>query len=82
MLYSIAYYARRTAHGMIRKVGMSVQSELNTVTSTMTELAARITALVELGEEQVTTEVYAELVAAERTVGALLRRLQRVSSKV
>jgi len=67
---------------MIRKVVMSVQSELNTVTSTMTELAARITALVELGEEQVTTEVYAELVAAERTVGALLRRLQRVSSKV
>jgi hypothetical protein len=67
---------------MIQKVGMSVQSELNTVTSTMTELAARITALVELGEEQVTTEVYAELVAAERTVGALLRRLQRVSSKV
>jgi hypothetical protein len=48
----------------------------------MTELASRITQLVELGEETVTTEVYAELVAAERTVGALLRRLQRVSSKV
>lgn len=61
---------------------MSVQSELNTLTSTMTELASRITQLVELGEETVTTEVYAELVAAERTVGALLRRLQRVSSKV
>jgi hypothetical protein len=61
---------------------MSVQTELNTITSTMTELAARITALVELGENQVATEVYAELVAAERTVGALLRRLQRVSTKV
>ncbi len=61
---------------------MSVQSELNTITSTMTELASRITQLVELGEEQVSTEVYAELVAAERTVGALLRRLQRVSTKV
>ncbi len=61
---------------------MSVQSELNTITSTMTELASRITQLVELGEEQVSTEVYAELVAVERTVGALLRRLQRVSTKV
>lgn len=48
----------------------------------MTELASRITQLVELGEEQVSTEVYAELVAVERTVGALLRRLQRVSTKV
>ncbi len=61
---------------------MSVQTELNTITSTMTELASRITALVELGENEVSTEIYAELVAAERTVGALLRRLQRVSTKV
>jgi hypothetical protein len=61
---------------------MSVQTELNTITSTMTELASRITALVELGENDVSTEIYAELVAAERTVGALLRRLQRVSTKV
>jgi len=61
---------------------MSVQTELNTITSTMTELASRITALVELGENDVSTEIYAELVATERTVGALLRRLQRVSTKV
>ncbi|MEI6710066.1 MAG: hypothetical protein WCL17_03695 [Actinomycetota bacterium] len=61
---------------------MSVQTELNTITSTMTELASRITALVELGEAEVVSEVYSELVAAERTVGALLRRLQRVSTKV
>jgi hypothetical protein len=61
---------------------VSVQTELNTITSTMTELASRITALVELGEYELSTEVYAELVAAERTVGALLRRLQRVSTKV
>lgn len=67
---------------MRRGVGLSVQTELSTITSTMTELASRITSLVELGEDEVSAEVYTELVAAERTVGALLRRLQRVASKV
>jgi hypothetical protein len=61
---------------------MSTQTELNTITSTMAELATRITALVEGDGEGLAPEVYSELVAAERTVGALVRRLNRVAGRV
>ncbi len=60
---------------------MSTQTELNTITSTMTELSARISALVEADGDALAPDVYAELVAAERTVGALLRRLTRVAGR-
>lgn len=58
-----------------------MQNELNTITSTMTELSARITALVESEGGDMAPDVYSELVAAERTVGALLRRLNRVAAR-
>ncbi|HEY1824564.1 MAG TPA: hypothetical protein VGG21_01210 [Acidimicrobiales bacterium] len=61
---------------------MSVQTELNTITSTMTDLSARITALVEAEGADMAPDIYSELVAAERTLGALLRRLNRVSTRV
>ena len=61
---------------------MTTQNELNTITSTMTELSTRITALVEAEGASMTSEVYTELVAAERTVGALLRRLNRVAGRI
>jgi hypothetical protein len=61
---------------------MTIQNELNTITSTMTELSSRITALVEAEGKSMASEVYTELVAAERTVGALLRRLNRVASRI
>jgi hypothetical protein len=60
---------------------MSMQTELNTITSTMTELSTRITALVEAEGDDMAPDVYAELVAAERTVSALLRRLSRVAGR-
>lgn len=60
---------------------MSMQTELNTITSTMTELSTRLTALVESDGDAMPPDVYAELVTAERTVGALLRRLTRVASR-
>ncbi len=60
---------------------MSTRNELNTITSTLTELAARITHLVESEGDTMANDVYTELVAAERTVGALLRRLSRVASR-
>ena len=60
---------------------MSTRNELNTITSTMTELAARISALVESQGSTMPNEMYSELVAAERTVGALLRRLNRLASR-
>jgi hypothetical protein len=61
---------------------MTMQNELNTITSTMTELSKRITALVETEGSAIPNEVYTELVAVERTVGALLRRLNRVASRM
>jgi hypothetical protein len=59
-----------------------MQNELNTITSSMNELSARITHLVETEGARMDGDVYSELVAAERTVGALLRRLNRVASRV
>ncbi|MGC2486441.1 MAG: hypothetical protein WA359_09390 [Acidimicrobiales bacterium] len=61
---------------------MSMQTELNTITSTMNDVAARITSLVESEGDAMAPDVYSELVAAERTVGALLRRLNRVAARV
>jgi hypothetical protein len=60
---------------------MGMRQELETVTSTMAELAARISVLVE-SESELSSEAYTELVAAERQVGTLLRRLQRVASRL
>ncbi len=60
---------------------MSTQTELNTITSTLGELASRITALVESDGPQMDSDVYSELVAAERTIGALLRRLNRAARR-
>ncbi|HUY43437.1 MAG TPA: hypothetical protein VMU98_06710 [Acidimicrobiales bacterium] len=45
----------------------------------MSELSGRITALVEGEGDRLAVELYSELVTAERTVGALLRRLNRVA---
>ena len=61
---------------------MSAQSELSTITSTLEELATRLTALVENDEGGGNGDVYVELVAAERTVATLLRRLNRVSRSI
>jgi hypothetical protein len=61
---------------------VTLQTELNTLTSSLAELSTRITTLVEAEGPAMSTDVYAELVAAERTVGTLLRRLNRVATRV
>ena len=61
---------------------MSIYTELNTITSTMNELSTRITALVESDGSTMAADIYSELVGAERTIGALLRRLNRVASRI
>ncbi len=60
---------------------MSIQSELNTITSTLSEVSTRVTALVEAEGAAMAPDIYSELVAAERTIGALLRRLTRVAGR-
>lgn len=60
---------------------MTAQSELKTITSSLSEISARITALVEGEGPHLDNDVYSELVAAERTITALLRRLQRASRR-
>ena len=61
---------------------MSMQTELNTITSTLNELASRITALVEAEGSAMPPDTYTELIAAERTLGTLLRRLNRVAGRI
>lgn len=61
---------------------MTMQNELNTITSTMNDLSVRITALVETEGSAMAPDIYTELVAAERTIGALLRRLNRVAGRI
>lgn len=61
---------------------MNIHSELTTINSTLEDVAARITALVEGDGSQLPTDHYNELVAAERAVGGLVRRLTRLASKV
>ncbi|NNN08497.1 MAG: hypothetical protein HKL85_04800 [Acidimicrobiaceae bacterium] len=61
---------------------MSTRTELNTITSSLSEISSRITALVESDGPQMDSDVYSELVAAERTIGALLRRLNRAARNV
>ncbi len=58
---------------------MAVQRELTTLTSSLSELAARLTTLVEREASSLPPAAYQELVAAERTIGTLLRRLNRLS---
>jgi hypothetical protein len=61
---------------------MTTQTELNTITSTMNELSVRITGLVESDGASMPSDVYTELIAAERTIGTLLRRLNRVAGRI
>ena len=61
---------------------MSTSTELNTITSTLSEISQRITTLVETEGPAMEGDVYTELVAAERASGTLLRRLQRVARRV
>jgi hypothetical protein len=61
---------------------MTIHNELNTITSSMNELSARITVLVESDGATMPSDVYTELIAAERTIGTLLRRLNRVSGRI
>jgi hypothetical protein len=61
---------------------MSMHTELNTITSTLNEVSARITALVESEGSAMPPDTYTELVAAERTIGTLLRRLNRVAGRI
>ena len=58
---------------------MAVQRELTTLTSSLSELATRLTTLVEGEASSLPPAAFQELVAAERTIGTLLRRLNRLS---
>ena len=60
---------------------MNLSGELNTITSSLSDLSSRISVLVEGADDNMSSDLYAELVAAERTVGALLRRLNRTTSR-
>jgi hypothetical protein len=60
---------------------VNVKSELATIASSLEEISTRISALVDDAADDVGNDVYTELVAAERTIRTLLRRLTRVTSR-
>lgn len=60
---------------------MNIPAEISTITSSLEEISARISALVDTGEDTMSSDLYRELVGAERTVGALLRRLVRAQRR-
>jgi hypothetical protein len=60
---------------------MSLRGEITTIATSLEDISARITTLVETSQA-LPQDVFIELVAAERTIGTLLRRLSRLSSKV
>lgn len=62
-------------------MAMSLHYEIDTITSSLTEISNRISAMVEQGKD-LPGDVYVELVASERTVGTLLRRLERLNNKL
>jgi hypothetical protein len=59
---------------------VALRHELETLTSSLADIAARLSVIVE-NESDLSSDAYIELVAAERQVGTLLRRLQRVSNR-
>ncbi len=61
---------------------VSAQNELATITTSLQDLATRLTALVENEADHLPSDVFTELVGAERTIGTLLRRLTRLSSRL
>jgi hypothetical protein len=56
---------------------VSVTTELSTISSSLNEIAVRISTLVDDEGATMPSDLYNELVAAERTVGTLQRRLDR-----
>jgi hypothetical protein len=78
----IEHYAMRQRGDLVQESWMSMQNEINTITSTLNEVSQRITHLVETEGKAMENDVYTELVAAERTIGTLLRRLNRVGGRI
>lgn len=61
---------------------MNVNSELSTLTTILDDIAARLTTLVELHGENLTTDSFQELVSAERSAINLRRRLSRLQHQL
>ena len=67
--------------GAVQTKRVTLHYEIDTLTSSMAEISQRISALVEDGKN-LSGDVYVELVAVERTVGTLVRRLERLGSRL
>jgi hypothetical protein len=58
---------------------VNVSGEVATIASSLQELHTRISALVDNAGDDLASDVFAELVAVERTLGTAIRRLGRVT---
>ncbi|MDA8318063.1 MAG: hypothetical protein M0010_23280 [Actinomycetota bacterium] len=59
----------------------TTRAELSSITSTLTDLASRVTSLAEHSRDGADADLAAELFAVERDLRGALRRLQRASSE-
>jgi hypothetical protein len=59
---------------------VNIRTEIATLATSLSEISVRITGLVESSDE-ITPDVYTDLVEVERTVGTLQRQLVRLSQK-
>lgn len=60
---------------------MGIRFEVDTITSSLEESSRRITTLVE-SSGGLAGDLYVELVAIERTMGTLVRRLERLRGRL
>jgi hypothetical protein len=60
---------------------MAIRGELTTICTSLEDISKRLTHLVDQSAT-LPNDLYSELVAAERTIGALMRRLQRASNRL
>ena len=61
---------------MMRRV-VTTRAELSSITSTLTELARRVTALAERARDDADADLASQLFAVERDLRGALRRLER-----
>jgi hypothetical protein len=59
----------------------TARAELSSITSTLTDLARRVTLLAEGARDGADTDLAAELFAVERDLRGALRRLERASPR-
>jgi hypothetical protein len=60
---------------------VDLEHELSTLTTSLEDVAKRLSTIVETQDPDIPSDLYTDLVAAERSIHALLRRLRRAHER-